>query len=127
MMISLDLVSDPQMRLVFFIVFGCCFIPIFALVVVCFIKLLLKQKKRVSKSKNNSTIRYLDYFGGDDNIISVTKNLSRVSVIVKDVDLVNLESIKNQGIGDYRKYYQVFFARICGPNKRIKVIIIIKQ
>ena len=32
MMISLDLVSDPQMRLVFFIVFGCCFIPIFALV-----------------------------------------------------------------------------------------------
>lgn len=82
-----------------FIVFGCCFIPIFALVVVCFIKLLLKQKKRVSKSKNNSTIRYLDYFGGDDNIISVTKNLSRVSVIVKDVDLVNLESIKNQGIG----------------------------
>lgn len=99
MMISLDLVSDPQKRLVFFIVFGCCFIPIFALVVVCFIKLLLKQKKRVSKSKNNSTIRYLDYFGGDDNIISVTKNLSRVSVIVKDVDLVNLESIKNQGIG----------------------------
>ena len=29
-MISLDLVSDPQMRLVFFIILGCCFIPIFA-------------------------------------------------------------------------------------------------
>ena len=62
-------------------------------------KIIIKTEKTCSKSKNNSTIRYLDYFGGDDNIISVTKNLSRVSVIVKDVDLVNLESIKNQGIG----------------------------
>lgn len=62
-------------------------------------KIIIKTKKRVTKSKNISSIRYLDYFGGDDNIISVTKNLSRVTVIVKDVELVNLESIKNQGIG----------------------------
>ncbi len=98
-MIHLNLATDPQMRLVFFIVFFCCFIPIFVLVIVTFIKFLLKQKKRIVQSKKNTNIEYLEFFGGNDNIISVDKNLSRVTIVVKDVDLVNLEGLKSEGIG----------------------------
>lgn len=96
----LSLLADPQMRLVFFIVFGCCFVPIFVLVMICFIKLLIKHRKKVSnfnKTKNNP--KYLDYFGGDENVISVSKNLSRVTIEVKEVEKVNLNSLKEQGIG----------------------------
>ena len=57
-MIHLNLATDPQMRLVFFIVFFCCFIPIFVLVIVTFIKFLLKQKKRIVQSKKGSSKFY---------------------------------------------------------------------
>lgn len=96
----LSMFADPQMRLVFFIIFGCCFIPIFVLVIVCFIKLVLKHKKKVNDFKKaNSNPKYLEFFGGDDNVVSVSKNLSRVTVEVKDVELVNLNALKEQGIG----------------------------
>lgn len=95
----LSILADPQMRLVFFIVFGCCFIPIFILVMVCFVKLLVKHFKKVSKNNNKNNIKYLEYFGGNDNVINVSKNLSRVTVEVKDVDKVNLNVLKEQGIG----------------------------
>lgn len=96
----LSMFADPQMRLVFFIIFGCCFIPIFVLVIVCFIKLILKHHKKVSSFKKaNNTPKYLEYFGGDDNVINVSKNLSRVTIEVKDVELVNLNALKEQGIG----------------------------
>lgn len=95
----LSIFADPQMRLVFFIVFGCCFIPIFVLVIICFIKLLIKHFKKVSKHNQKNNPKYLDFFGGDENIISVSKNLSRVTIEVKDVEKVNLNYLKEQGIG----------------------------
>lgn len=95
-MYYLSLVDDPQMRLVFFIVFGCCFIPIFILVMINFFRIIFKHRSRVIKQKKQ--IAYLDYFG-DDNVISVSKNLTRVTVVVKDVEKVDLEQLKQLGIG----------------------------
>ncbi len=98
-MYNLSLMDDPQMRLVFFIVFGCCFIPIFILVMINFFKLVFKHRSRVIKAnKQKKNTPYLEYFG-DENIISVSKKLSRVTIEVRDVELVNLEGLKNKGIG----------------------------
>lgn len=97
-MYYLSLLSDPQMRLVFYIIFGCCFIPIFILVMFNFFKIVFKHRKRVIDSKKNKGTQYLEFFG-EDNVISVSKNLSRVTIEVKDVELVNLEALKNKGIG----------------------------
>ncbi len=93
--------TDPQLKLVFFIVFVCCFIPICILVIICFIKTIIKHHKKVKKfnKKKLNDIDYLSYFGSSDNIISVSKNLSRVTVVVKTIEDVNLEALKNSGMG----------------------------
>lgn len=99
-MMFLSLLENPELRLVFFIVFFVCFIPIFILVMVVFIKILIKHFRRVSKAKKSSSNKkYLDYFGGADNVMSVTKNLSRVTVEVKSLELVDLEALKSDNIG----------------------------
>lgn len=96
-MLFLSLMSDPQLRLVFFIVFGCCFVPIFILIMINFFRLVFKHHKRVKATKKVNS-NYLDLFG-EDNVVSVSKNLSRVTVEVKDIELVNLDELKNKGIG----------------------------
>lgn len=98
-MMYLSALADPQIRLVFFIVFGCCFVPIFILIMFCFIRLLVRHFKRVSKKGPKNAPKYLEYFGGDDNIINVTKQLSRVTVEVKDLEKVDFNILKEQGIG----------------------------
>ena len=97
-MLFLNLLADPQMRLVFFIVFGCCFIPIFILVMVVFFKMVFKHHKKMRKANKKLNSNYLEFFG-EDNVLSVSKNLSRVTVEVKDVSLVNLNALKEKGIG----------------------------
>lgn len=97
-MLFLNLLADPQMRLVFFIVFGCCFIPIFILVMVVFFKMVFKYHKKMRKANKKLNSNYLEFFG-EDNVLSVSKNLSRVTVEVKDVSLVNLNALKEKGIG----------------------------
>ncbi len=97
-MLFLNLLADPQMRLVFFIVFGCCFIPIFILVMVVFFKMVFKHHKKMKNVNKKINANYLEYFG-DDNVLNVSKNLSRVTVEVKDVNLVNLNALKEKGIG----------------------------
>ena len=94
----LSLLSDPQMRLVFFIVFGCCFIPIFLMIMVVFFKMVFKHHKKMRTASKKAKSDYLEYFG-EDNVLSVSKNLSRVTVEVKDVNLVNLAALKEKGIG----------------------------
>ena len=97
-MLFLNLLSDPQMRLVFFIVFGCCFIPIFILIMIVFFKMVFKHHKKMRNANKKGKSNYLEYFG-EDNVLSVSKNLSRVTVEVKDVNLVNLNALKENGIG----------------------------
>lgn len=99
-MMFLNLMDNPELRLAFFIVFFVCLVPIFILVMIVFIRTLVKYFKKVSKhNKSKTNKKYLDYFGGSDNVISVTKNLSRVTVEVKELELVDLESLKSDNIG----------------------------
>ena len=97
-MLFLENVSDPQIMLVFYIVFGVCLVPIIILSLICFFKLVIKHKKRLNKVKNTKSA-YLDLFGPESNIVSVNKNLTRVSVEVKDLELVNFDALKAEGIG----------------------------
>jgi len=76
-------------------------IPISILAVIAFVKLLSKNIKRNKKKVETSSDiinKYLIPFG-DENIISISKNLNRVTVVVKDVTKVNLDGLKNLGVG----------------------------
>ena len=65
-----------------------------------FVKQLIKRIKKLNNSNNKSSnIQYLDFFGGSENIVSVTKNLTRVTVEVVDLEKVNLEKLRELGIG----------------------------
>ena len=57
-MLFLNLLSDPQMRLVFFIVFGCCFIPIFAMIMIVFFKMVFKHHKKMRTAAKKANTNY---------------------------------------------------------------------
>ena len=83
----------------FLIAAACLVIPVVLLLLIVFVKQLIKRIKKLSNSNNNSNVQYLDFFGGNENIISVTKNLTRVTVEVVDLEKVNLEKLRELGIG----------------------------
>lgn len=83
----------------FLIAAACLIIPVVLLLLIVFVKQLIKRIKKLSNSNNNSNVQYLDFFGGNENIISVTKNLTRVTVEVVDLEKVNLEKLRELGIG----------------------------
>ncbi len=97
-MFYLENTTDPQIQLVLFIIFGCCLIPIIGLVLFAFVKMMIKQRKKMHK-KPVTKLAYVDYFGGADNILQMSKNLSRVTVEVKDLELVQLDDLKAMGVG----------------------------
>ena len=63
---------------------------IFALVIISFMKLM---KKDFSVEAN----KLIGYLGGKDNIINAECNMSRFKVILKDVSIVDKESIQKLG------------------------------
>ena len=81
----------------------CCFlIPVVTLALVVFVKMLIKAIKNNHRIKKEEIVdvqtKYLSLFG-EDNIISVSKNMTRVSVEVKDLDKVNFDGLKNLNVG----------------------------
>ena len=60
------------MRLVFFIVFGCCFIPIFAMIMIVFFKMVFKHHKKMRTAAKKLNSNYLEYFG-EDNVFCLYK------------------------------------------------------
>lgn len=75
------------------------FIPVMILLVIVLIKFI---GKNIRKSKEYNKATQFDYeslFGGSDNIISIEVKLSRVSILVKDLDAVNLEALKEKNMG----------------------------
>lgn len=100
----------PSWKLVLFVIGICCLLPILILSIIVMIKLAhkhrinmrkLKQIEKENKPKKgkNNKVTYLNYFGGEANILEVSKNLSRVTVKVNDIKLVDLQALKNEGIG----------------------------
>jgi hypothetical protein len=72
-------------------------IPIAILIVVVLIKLAVKKlKKKTGKPVTNDII---DMFGGADNIVSVKRELTRVSVELKNLDEVDLSKLQALNVG----------------------------
>lgn len=107
---------EPSAKLVLIVIGICCILPILVISLILFGKIVYKhcvnERKLKEMEKNGDIVRekkkkktkisnlnYLAFFGGDDNILSISKNLSRVSIEVKDIKLVNFDALKNEGIG----------------------------
>ncbi|MCI6509132.1 MAG: hypothetical protein PUH11_00435 [Bacilli bacterium] len=76
-------------------------IPIITLLIIALIKFIAKNFKRNHKkveTKEDIKNKYLAPFG-DDNIVSISKNLNRVTVEVKDINNVNFDGLRNLGVG----------------------------
>ena len=81
---------------------GCFFVPIFVLTMVVCIKTIIKAIKKNHQATlqlKSSGNQYLELFGGDENIISIKKEMTRVSVTVSDLEKVNLDGLKALQIG----------------------------
>lgn len=77
-------------------------VPIFALIVIAFIIGVAKRVKMASKYKKGAVLddqlkdNLLEAFG-KENIENVEVEMSRLTVTVKDIDLVNPEVLKQNG------------------------------
>lgn len=87
---------------IFIAIFVCC-VPIILLVLIVCIKTIIKKRRayrgiNIPKQQqlNNN---YEELFGGDDNIISIKKELNRVSITVKDLELVQTSKLQELKIG----------------------------
>ena len=88
-----------------YIILACCVVvPIFVLLIVAFIIAIVKRIKLAKKYKpnkktgiNDETKKLLLEAFGENNIESVSVEMSRLTVEVKDVDLVNPDKIKEAG------------------------------
>lgn len=79
-------------------------VPIFLLLVIATIIGVTKRIKMASKYKKNNVYideglkaSILEAFGSQENIIEVEVEMSRLTVTLKDIELVNAESLKSLG------------------------------
>jgi phosphotransferase system IIB component len=90
------LIKDTDLALYIILLFS--IIPILILSVIVLIKILIKRShlKPVKVSKTNDLI---PIFGGEENILSVKRDLNRVSIEVKDLEVVDMEKLKALNVG----------------------------
>lgn len=83
------------------IALACMVIPVIILLFVVVTKLIIKNVKRnrkVVETPADIKNKYLALFG-QDNIISISKNLNRVTIEVNDIEMVSLDGLRNLGVG----------------------------
>lgn len=83
------------------IALACMVVPVVVLLFVAVTKLVIKNVKRNRKTvetPDDVKNKYLALFG-QDNIISISKNLNRVTIEVNDVEKVSLDGLRNLGVG----------------------------
>lgn len=109
---------DGFEKVAIWIAIGCFFVPIFVLTIIVCIKTLIKKRQELtklekkiatdnedevpSKSNKKSLAEKVDYykiFGGTENIITISKELTRVSLTVNDIELVDFDQIRELKIG----------------------------
>ena len=80
----------------------CTFVPIFILAVVAVIIRIVKTAKLAKKYNKNSVVNeelktiLLQAFG-EDNIVDVEAEMSRLTITVKNIDIVNADVLKANG------------------------------
>ncbi len=76
-------------------------VPIGVLLIVALVKFIIKNVKRNrEKIESDEEIKnkYLTLFG-EENIISISSNMNRVTVDVTDINKVNFDGLRNLGVG----------------------------
>ncbi|HHZ18658.1 MAG TPA: PTS transporter subunit EIIB [Acholeplasmataceae bacterium] len=87
------------------IILAICVLPIMALIVYALVMTLIKKRqqaevraKEIAATEDDTQKElFLRLYGGADNIESVSRELSRISVRVKDIDKVLVEELKETG------------------------------
>ena len=80
----------------------CTFIPIFLLAIIAFVIAVVKRIKIAKKYKKGTVVneelkKIMLEALGEDNVISVSVEMSRLTITVKDIDLVNADVLKANG------------------------------
>ena len=76
-------------------------VPISVLLIIAVVKFIVKNVKRNhNKVETDEDIKnkYLALFG-EENIISISSNMNRVTVDVADINKVNFDGLRNLGVG----------------------------
>ena len=87
------------------ILLGICIIPIAFLIVFGIVKMIIKAKKSLKKSselengeKDQEQLAIFELaYGGRENIVSVNNELNRITVEVKEIELVDSQKLKDLG------------------------------
>ena len=97
----MNLAMNAESMFALFIALGCFFIPIIILTIIVIGKMIYKATKKNKQTKNglDGEIKYISYFGGDNNIVNVSKDMTRVTVEVKDLEMVDFEQLRSLGVG----------------------------
>ncbi len=110
----LETANNMEFELVLWIITIVCILPILIIAMIAFVKLIIKNRenKKILKNSNAPEVKlkkgkkepkvgqnYLSYFGSEDNILSISKNLTRVTIEVKNLEMVDLEGLKKEGVG----------------------------
>lgn len=94
------LLSTEQVTL---ILLGVCLLPIAAVIVFALIKTIKFAKKKQSfiEEESENTIEqkavFYEAYGGESNVKEIVNEMSRITVTVEDIDLVNTEKLKELG------------------------------
>ncbi len=104
--------TDKLGQIALFIAIFIFFIPVFLLTIIVCVKTIIKKRRaykgiavpqidkpKKSKKKNDSAVHYEEFFGGEENIISIKKELNRVSLTVRDLELVQIDKLQELKIG----------------------------
>ena len=104
--------NEKLTKIALFIAIFVFFIPVFLLTIIVCIKTIIKKRRKyrgisvpktvdnkTSKKQKNVNQHYEDLFGGDDNIIEIKKELNRVTLTIKDLDLVQVDKLQELKIG----------------------------
>ena len=97
------LFSSFQRYLPLIIAVGLFTLPTVTLLIVVLVKMLIKHFKRVKKDKkaNKSSdvkLKYLAPFGAN-NIVSISVDMTRVTVEVTDISKVSIDGLRELGVG----------------------------
>lgn len=94
------LLSTEQVTL---ILLGVCLLPIAAVIILALIKTIKFAKKKQSfiEEESENTIEqkavFFEAYGGESNVKEIVNEMSRITVTVEDIDLVNTEKLKELG------------------------------
>lgn len=94
------LLSTEQVTL---ILLGVCLLPIAAVIIFALIKTIKFAKKKQSfiEEESENTIEqkavFYEAYGGESNVKEIVNEMSRITVTVEDIDLVNTDKLKELG------------------------------